>query len=280
MSAIRPMAMPRMNRLAGRNAQAATVQIRVWSLSKVIGWNETAGGLANIDQLSSADALLKSQNLADLPDKKQLAKMLRAIDGYLATPYGPVLFRPAYTKYNGRIGRITAFAPGTKENAAIFCHGGAFKTAADLKIGRAKEAYATFKQVLPCSDNKDIEVYKTEPYVYPEYVIGPGNPRYGEGAFTWLTGSADWFFIAATEWMLGVIPDFNGLKIDPCLPPSFRRCRILRRFRGATYDISIENPRGRSKGVGKISVDGHSISGTVIPPFIDKKTHRVKVIMS
>lgn len=36
---------------------------------KVIGWNDTAGGLANIDQLSSADALLKSQNLADLPDK-------------------------------------------------------------------------------------------------------------------------------------------------------------------------------------------------------------------
>ncbi len=217
--------------------------------------------------------------LAGLPDKKQLASMLKAIDGYLATPFGPVLFRPAYTKYNGRIGRITAFAPGTKENAAIFCHGGAFKTVADLKIGRAKKAYETFKQVLPCGDNKDIEVYKAEPYIYPEYVIGPGNPRYGEGAFTWLTGSADWFFVAATEWMLGIMPDFDGLRIDPCLPPQFKDYRVKRRFRGAIYDITVKNPRRRAKGTPKITVDGRSIPGNLIPPFKDKKTHRVKITM-
>ena len=215
--------------------------------------------------------------LAGLPDKKQLASILEAIDKYLATPYGPVLFKPAYTKYNGRIGRITAFAPGTKENAAIFCHGGAFKTVADLKIGRAKKAYETFMQVLPCSDNKDIEVYKSEPYVYPEYVVGPGNPHYGEGAFTWLTGSADWFFIAATEWMLGIIPDFDGLKIDPCLPPQFKNYTVKRRFRGAIYDITVKNPKGRTKGTTEITVDGRRIPGNLIPPFKDKKTHRVKI---
>lgn len=217
--------------------------------------------------------------LAGLPDKKQLTSILKAIDGYLSTPYGPVLFRPAYTKYNGRIGRITAFAPGTKENAAIFCHGGAFKAVADLKIGRAKEAYKTFKQLLPCSDNKDIEVYRSEPYVYPEYIIGPGNPRYGEGAFTWLTGSADWFFVAATEWLLGIRPVFDGLLIDPCLPPSFKKCRVVRRFRGATYDITIENPKGFARGVKEISADGRKIYGSIIPPFKDKKTHRIKVTM-
>lgn len=218
--------------------------------------------------------------LAGLPDKKQLTSILKAIDGYLSTPYGPVLFRPAYTKYNGRIGRITAFAPGTKENAAIFCHGGAFKVVADLKLGRAKEAYETFKQLLPCSDNKDIEVYRSEPYIYPEYIVGPGNPRYGEGAFTWLTGSADWFFVAATEWLLGIRPDFDGLLIDPCLPPSFKKCRVVRRFRGATYDITIENPKGHARGVKGISADGRKIHDNLIPPFKDKKTHHIKVTIT
>lgn len=217
--------------------------------------------------------------LAGIPDDRKLRKILRTIDVDLATPYGPVLFKPPYTKYNARIGRITAFAPGTKENAAIFCHGGAFKVAADLKIGRAKEAYETFKQMLPCSNNKDIEIYKSEPYIYPEYVIGPGNRRYGEGAFTWLTGSADWMFVAATEWMAGVRPDFEGLLIDPRLPPHWKRCNVLRRFRNAIYDITIENPNRHSKGIKKIFVDGHKQTGNLIKPHKDNKTHRIKVIM-
>ncbi|MDP3786966.1 MAG: glycosyl transferase family 36 [Candidatus Omnitrophota bacterium] len=218
--------------------------------------------------------------LAGIPDEKKLKKILKVVDGYLATPYGPVLFKPAYTKYNGRIGRITAFAPGTKENAAIFCHGGAFKVVSDLKIGRAKEAYKTFKQTLPCSDNKDIEIYKSEPYIYPEYVIGPGNHRYGEGAFTWLTGSADWMFVAATEWMLGIRPEFDGLLIDPCIPNNWKRYVITRRFRGATYQITIENPKGRSKGIKEILVDGRKLDGCLIPPHRDGKIHHVKVLMN
>ncbi len=218
--------------------------------------------------------------LAGIPDKEKLKKILKTIDGYLATPYGPVLFKPAYTKYNGRIGRITAFAPGTKENAAIFCHGGAFKVVADLKIGRAEEAYKTFKQTLPCSDNKDIEIYKSEPYIYPEYVIGPGNRRYGEGAFTWLTGSADWMFVAATEWMLGIRPEFEGLLIDPCIPKHWKRCEAIKRFRGAIYQITIENPKGHSKGVREILVDGRKINGCLISPHKDGKTHYVKVLMN
>lgn len=132
--------------------------------------------------------------LAGIPDDEQLQKILHHLDHTLDTPFGSVLFAPPYTRYSPDIGRITVFAPGTKENAAIFIHGATFKIAADLLLGRADAAYRTVRHILPNNPEKDIEVYKTEPYVFPEYVIGPGNPRYGEGAFTWLTGSADWFF--------------------------------------------------------------------------------------
>jgi len=217
--------------------------------------------------------------LAGLPDEDKLKKILKTIDKDLATPYGQVLFTPGYTEYNSRIGRITAFAIGTKENAAIFCHGGAFKVTADLKIGRAKEAYKTFKQFLSTASNKDIEVFKTEPYIYPEYLVGPGNPRYGEGAFSWLTGSADWFYVAATQGILGIRPEFEGLLIDPCIPSSWDSYKVIRVFRGDRYEITIENPHHVERGVAEIILDGKILSSNLIKPSNDKKSHRLKVVM-
>ncbi len=217
--------------------------------------------------------------LAGIPDAEQLPKVLRHIDETLATPYGPALFAPPYTKYNGDIGRITAFAPGTKENAAVFIHGGAFKIMMDYSLGRAEEAYKTIREILPNSLEKDMDLYKTEPYVFPEYVIGPGNPRYGEGAFTWLTGSADWFFMAVIEKMFGVQPTVEGLRINPCLPAHWPEVRMARRFRGSRYDIRIFNPDRVSQGVKEIQVDGALIQGNLLPIFHDHSVHSVEIVM-
>lgn len=217
--------------------------------------------------------------LAGIPDGEQQAKILQHIDQTLDTPYGPALFAPPYTRYNPDIGRITAFAPGTKENAAVFIHGGAFKIVMDYLLGRAEEAYKTIRQILPNAPDKCIDVYRTEPYVFPEYVVGPGNPRYGEGAFTWLTGSADWFLVAVTQHLLGARPTFGGLTIDPCLPPSWNQARIVRRFRGTRYDIRISNPERVSRGVREIKVDGRLLEAAVLPLFHDHGVHVVEVLM-
>lgn len=217
--------------------------------------------------------------LAELPDEDQLAKILRHIDTTLATPYGPVLFAPPYTKYNPDIGRITAFAPGTKENAAVFIHAGTFKMMADYKLGRAEEAYRTLREILPNAPQKDIAVYKVEPYVFPEYVIGPGNPRYGEGAFTWLTGSADWFFLAVLEHLLGVRATFEGLVVDPCVPTGWKEMRVVRRYRGSRYDIRIHNPDDVRRGVREVRVDDLRVEGNRLPIFGDRRVHFVEVTM-
>jgi len=217
--------------------------------------------------------------IAGLPDEPRLKKILKVIDHDLNTPYGPALFTPPYTKYDHNIGRITAFAPGTKENAAIFCHGGAFKAYADCALGRGDEAYDTIKKMLPASSDKDIDLYKTEPYVFPEYIVGPGNARYGEGAFSWLTGSVDWFFITITHNLLGVKPDFAGLRIDPCLPRAWKNIKINRSFRGANYEVRINNSSQVCKGVKSIRVDGKLIESNLIPPHSDGKNHLVEVEM-
>ena len=219
--------------------------------------------------------------LGEVAPKERLKKILNKIDDYLDTKYGPALFLPSYTKFNPAIGRVTAFAAGTKENAAIFSHACAFKIVADCMIGRGDKAFETYKKLCPMNKAKDDhDKYKVEPYVWAEYVIGPGNKdNFGEGSFTWNTGTAPWMFMAACEWMLGARREFGGLLIDPCIPGHWKRCSIKRPFRGATYLIEIENPDGVQRGVKKISVDGREIKGNIVRPRGDGKTHKVEVVM-
>lgn len=214
-------------------------------------------------------------------DKERQRKILDKIDNYLDTPYGPALFLPSYTKFNPGIGRVTAFAEGTKENAAVFSHACAFKIVSDCFIKRGDKAYETFKKLMPMNSPKsDHDKYKVEPYVWAEYIIGPGSKyKFGEGAFTWNTGTSPWMFTAATEWILGCRRDFNGLLVDPCLPHAWKECSIRRPFRGAIYEIHIKNPQGVEWGVKEITVDGRKLSGNLIRSHKDGKIHKVEVLM-
>ena len=219
--------------------------------------------------------------LSGVVPPERLPKILDKIDHTLDTPYGPALFLPSYTSFDPGIGRVSAFAAGTKENAAVFSHACAFKVVADCTIKRAEEAYATFSKLMPMSKAKrDHDRYKVEPYVWAEYVIGPGSAdRFGEGAFTWNTGTTPWMFNAATEWILGARREFGGLLIDPCIPKRWRRAFIRRPFRGAVYEVTILNPRGATHGVGRITVDGREQRSPLIPPHGDGKVHRVEVVL-
>jgi cellobiose phosphorylase len=218
--------------------------------------------------------------LADIPNEEQVAELLKHVDTTLDTPYGPALFAPPYTRYNPDIGRITAFAPGTKENAAVFIHACVFKIMMDFRLGRTEAAYETMQRILPNNPERDIAQFKTEPYVFPEYVIGPGNPRYGEGAFSWLTGSADWFLVAVLEKLLGLKTTYQGLVIDPHLPMGWERVRVLRVFRGTRFDIRISNPGGQGQAVVAMTVDEKPHQpDQPLPEFRDRRAHLVEVQM-
>ncbi|HDZ77327.1 MAG TPA: glycosyl transferase family 36, partial [Candidatus Omnitrophica bacterium] len=140
-------------------------------------------------------------------------------------------------------------------------------------------AYEAICKLFP-NKQKDYDLYKTEPYAYAEYLVGPQHPYlYGEGAFTWVTGSSGWTFMTVTELFLGVRRDFDGLRIDPRIPSYWKNCSIKRKFRGAAYDIKIDNNAGVESGIDEIYVDGELISGNVIEPHSDGKTHKVRVVM-
>lgn len=209
----------------------------------------------------------------------RLKTILKSVDKYLNGKHGLALFYPAFTSWVKRLGRISMFSEGTKENAAVFCHAATFMTVAYATCGCGDKAYEAMKKIMP-NAQKDMERYKTEPYAYAEYLIGPESPyRYGEGAFTWITGTAGWNFMAATEWVLGARREFNGLRVDPTIPRHWKECSIRRTFRGSIYDIHIKNPKGKEHGVKHVFVDGKEISGNLLPVFGDKKTHSIKVIL-
>ena len=207
----------------------------------------------------------------------RLKKLLASIDKRLDGPHGMALFWPAYSKYDPKLGRITMFSEGTKENAAVFCHAATWKIAADCMVGRGNKAYESMKKLMP-NCQPDYELYKTEPYVYAEYLVGPQHPyRYGEGAFTWVTGTAGWTFLVATKWLLGVRPECDGLRIDPCIPSHWKTYRIIRPFRGAIYDISVKNPSGVEHGVKAVYVDGKLQKSNLIRvKSVTPRPHRPK----
>ncbi len=218
--------------------------------------------------------------MAGVPDNTKTIKIINSVDKHLDGDHGYALFSPAYSEFDKKLGRISMFSEGTKENAAVFCHATTFYIVALLMCGEGDKAYKAMKKIMPNSQ-ADYELYKTEPYVYAEYLVGPEHPYlYGEGAFTWITGTAGWSFMAATEYLLGVRRDYNGLRVDPCLPRHWKKCSVKRLFRGTMYNVEIKNPKGVQRGVKEVYVDGEKIQGNLIVPASPKKKEvSVKVIM-
>lgn len=115
--------------------------------------------------------------------------------------------------------------------------------------------------------------------MYAQTIAGPDSPTFGEAKNSWLTGTAAWTFVVASQGILGIQPDHAGLRIDPCVPPSWSGFRVHRRFRSADYDIEVRNPDGVTKGVRAVSVDGRVVSGNLIPPQPAGATVRVEVVL-
>lgn len=206
-------------------------------------------------------------------------RALNSVDKFLNTKYGLVLNNPAFTKYYIEYGEISTYPAGYKENAGIFCHNNAWIICAEAVIGRGDKAFEYYSKIAPAFLEDISDLHRTEPYVYAQMIAGKDAKRHGEAKNSWLTGTAAWNFVAISQYILGIIPDYEGLKIDPCIPEEWEGFSVTRKFRGNEYNISIKNPQGVSKGVVKVTVDGVRINGNILPVFENGTSHEVEVIM-
>ncbi|NLC17364.1 MAG: glycosyl transferase, partial [Clostridiales bacterium] len=206
----------------------------------------------------------------------------RALDSawkHLATKYGFVLVQPAYTKYYLHLGEISSYPPGYKENAAIFCHNNPWIMMGEAAIGRGDKAFEAYKRICPAYLEDESDIHKTEPYVYSQMIAGPDSKNLGQAKNSWLTGTASWNFVAITQSILGIRPEYEGLKIDPCIPQDFKEYTIVRHYQNAIYEITVKNPDKLCKGVKNLIIDGQKIEGNIAPSFKDNKVHKIIAIM-
>jgi len=207
-------------------------------------------------------------------------KALDSVDEYLGTKYGLILQSPAFTKYYVEYGEISTYPAGYKENAGIFCHNNAWIMIAEALVGRGDKAFDYYSRIAPAYTEEYSEIHRMEPYVYAQMVAGKDARRFGEAKNSWLTGTASWNFIAISQYILGVKPEYDGLKIDPAIPTDWDEYSVTRVFRGDTYHITVKNPNHVSTGAVKLIVDGREIPGNIIPVAGDKKNHAVEAVLS
>ena len=207
---------------------------------------------------------------------------LASVKERLATPHGIMLLQPAFTTYRIELGEISSYPPGYKENASVFCHTNPWVMIAAAMTGDGDTAFDYYRRINPSARESIGEVHRCEPYVYAQMIAGRDAPTHGEAKNSWLTGTAAWNFVAITQWILGIRPELDGLRIDPVIPSAWPGFTATRRFRGATYEITVRRAgtleSGMAEGAGT-HVNGQRVVGTLLPLAAPGETVAVEVIL-
>jgi cellobiose phosphorylase len=147
-------------------------------------------------------------------------------------------------------------------------------------IGRGDRAFEYYKKIAPAYLEDQSEIHRTEPYVYAQMIAGKDAPTHGEAKNSWLSGTAAWNYVAITQWILGIRPDFAGLRVDPVLPSGWTGFEATRSYRGATYEITVSKPAGAEGRVSHLLVDGEQVAGNLIPAAPAGAVVRVEAVIA
>ncbi|HAL56377.1 MAG TPA: N,N'-diacetylchitobiose phosphorylase [Bacteroidetes bacterium] len=203
--------------------------------------------------------------LSDAASPDRGLKAMNAVHKHLASKYGVHLVWPTFSEPNDDIGYLTRVYRGIKENGAIFSHPNPWAMIAECKLGRGDLAMRLYDDLLPYNQNDMIEVRGAEPYSYCQFIMGKDHSAFGRARHPWLTGSGGWAYVAATKWILGIRPAFEGLTIDPCIPSAWTGFEVQRKWRGATFRIIVKNPNGTQKGVKSVLLNGKPTTQPILP---------------
>jgi cellobiose phosphorylase len=217
--------------------------------------------------------------LSGFASSKRALTAMDAVYQHLNTRNGIKLSTPGYNGYDPEKGGVTTYPPGAKENGGIFLHANPWVMMAETLLGRGERAFQYYQQINPAAKNDVIDEYECEPYVYPQNILGDEHPQFGLARNAWLTGTASWAYQAGLKHIMGVRPEYDGLRVDPCIPPDWPGFMVDRRFRGVLYHITVSNPHGVCKGVAAIRIDGEVIEGTLLPVYTERSEHQVEVVM-
>jgi cellobiose phosphorylase len=210
-------------------------------------------------------------------DDGRAGQALASVAEHLASPHGIALVQPAYSGYRVELGEISSYPPGYKENGSVFCHVNPWIMIAETMVGDGDKAFDYYLRINPSAREAISDLHRCEPYVYAQTIAGPDAATPGEAKNSWLTGTAAWNFVAITQWILGIRPEHDGLRVEPRLPSSWDGFRANRRFRGATYSITVRKPAGAAGRGCRVTVDDRPVEGTLVPLAPEGSVVKVEV---
>ncbi|MDE7231463.1 MAG: N,N'-diacetylchitobiose phosphorylase, partial [Lachnospiraceae bacterium] len=198
----------------------------------------------------------------------------------LNTEYGVILMDPPYHEHAFDGALAVIYNAGTKENAGIFSQSQGWIILAEALRGHGERAFTYFMENAPAAQNDRAEIRRLEPYCYGQFTEGKDSPHFGRSHVHWLTGTASTVMVGCVEGILGMRPDFYGLKVAPSVPKEWECFEIEKDFRGSHLHITVKNPGHVQTGCKKLIVDGKELEGNYIPAEILKENSEIELIMS
>ena len=233
---------------------------------------------AKIDSIAQSWSIIS--NAGD-NDKKYIC--MESLDNYLVDRENEIikLLTPAFEKSDLNPGYIQAYLPGVRENGGQYTHAALWAIWAITLLGFGDKAIEYYKFVNPIEHARTIEAakkYKVEPYVICADMYG-GNNLAGRGGWTWYTGSSSWFNKIGLESILGLKVQNGKLKLEPCIPSSWKEYSIKYQYKNSTYNIKVKNFNNKNTGISKFIFNGKEIAEKEIVIQDNYKMNEIEIEM-
>ncbi len=265
-----------------RDALDKAIQASTWDRDRFIWAIGEDGTVYGTQESIEGQVYLNTQIwavIAGAATPEQTRLCLQTVKEKLATPFGLMLSAPPFAKMPIDVMRAVVFNPGIKENAGIFNHTQGWGVMAECLAGNGDRAHEYYRAFMPAAYNERAEIRQCEPYVQAQTTYSTFSPRPGNTRTSWLTGAAAWAYHSATQYMLGLIPEMDGLRIDPCIPQDWKEFTAVRRFRGKTVQIEVKNPHSVCRGVRSMTLNGKKLDGNILPADKLGRQNLVEVVL-
>jgi cellobiose phosphorylase len=266
--------------LARRAALIASVEKHAWDGAHYRYGTKDSGEWVGASSCAEGKIHLNAQTWAALADvnakhadaasgdagepAERTLRAWQSVKENLLTAYGPLLLAPAYTVPDPTIGYITRYSPGSRENGGVYMHAATWALMAACKLKDAATVSKIWNSVSPAWRGREAEAYSAEPYVLPGNVDGPLSDKPGRAGWTWYTGSAAWLNRVCLEWVLGIRPVWEGLRIDPCPAKELGKVEAVRTYRGKKIRVSFDAAEFDPMSPATLMVNGKVHEGCVL----------------
>jgi cellobiose phosphorylase len=213
-------------------------------------------------------------------DKEHSIVAMDTLERELNTDLGLLVSNPPYTEQLPYIGSMTRKYPGLHENGGPYLHAAVWKLAVDSMLQRNDKIEEGYHKILPTHH----QYYETcgEPYaMFNSYLGVQTGYRAGKPGQSWRTATGQWLLYSTVRFVYGMQPEFEGLLLKPCLPPSWKDCSISKKFRGCTYNIHyVQKGEGACNTIESLTVNGVAADGSKPIPPVAGEVLNIEVVLT